>query len=138
MHSTYKFTSKDVIKNKEFNFMNWLKDRAEEILEDSKKKLVDYQITPKEEVDLLKLLIEEKGMTLHFYFAGSITESDIKKLRGYASSPVIKAEDKCGVCKRLLNSPSKGDLKDKEFPELCIECGKAKRALRASAISVIA
>jgi hypothetical protein len=129
MHSTYKFTSKDVIQNKDFNFMNWLKDRAEEILKDSKLKLMEYNITPEEEHKLLKILIEEKGMTLHFYFAGSITEADVKKLRGYSEPKKIKDEDKCPKCKILLTSKHAGKVEN----GICEDCNKALVAINNTA-----
>ena len=94
---------------------------------------MEEKLTPIEEEKLIDFLIQEKGMTLHFYYAGVISQADINKMRGIAAPVKIKDEDKCGRCKCLLNSPTKGDIRDKEFNNLCTSCGDAQRSLNRSA-----
>lgn len=78
MNSVSKFVSTD-----KFDYSQWSKDRAMQCVEDSVQKLArkGFVVTSEEKKTLANNLLNKKGMTFHFYFAGNITERDIKDIR---------------------------------------------------------
>lgn len=88
MNSVYKFRSTD-----KFDYAQFLNQKAQEILSDSKKSLERNKInlTPSEEKILTNRLLNKIGLTLHLYYAGRITAKDVRNIRPKIE---VKKDDK--------------------------------------------
>jgi len=108
MNNVHKFTSLD-----KFKYEEWIKEMAKNCLTESKNILSrkHIEITDAEIPTLINHLINVKGMTLHFYYSGRITEHDLRKLR-----PEVKKEEqdktKCPRCTTLLTAKSAGKVRN--------------------------
>lgn len=91
MNSVYKFVSTD-----KYDYSQWAAARAEECVKDSLTKLTrkGFVVTEAEKKTLATNLLTKKGMTFHFYYAGQITEKDVKDIRPKATKEEAKTETK--------------------------------------------
>lgn len=129
MNKTYKYTSKEVLSEK-FNFKNWLYEVGHEIMTNSEAKLEEIKLSEDEKSKLFNQLLFEKGLTVHIYVAGNFSKNDVLKLRGFQPASEIMKGPKCSGCKRLLTSPSQGNVEHPNHPGKCIDCGNAIEALK--------